>query len=956
MGRLRLFRTFFIMVALFIGALGVKYLYDKNKENVKKLLEIKESIKIHYHLGDSESNVSHDVTLPQYVDGVEIKWYSSNPNVLAIDDDQGIITTTETDKTVTLTATFQRYGKSELKSFNLIIKNERYLIQFEGFERFNSYVGQGGVVELPPEPEQDGYEFQYWSTSEDGEPYDFNGDNPGGVTLYPVFVANSNIEYKVEHYFENGNGTYSLSETVELTGKTDQLVVAELLQREGYEKCNTLNSKEEGKILADGSLVLKVYYCLVKYEVHFELGLGEGNFPKTFYKHGTVIPKPLTLPTATGRHFTHWSLEPNGTAFNFNQKLNRNVTLYAVYDKNLYDVKFYNGETLLVTQKVFYQDSASLPNIIPEKEGYDFIGWDHNLQNITGNVDIYAQFEIKVHIIYFYDNNNWPLSIVNAEHFSDVTPPAAPEVEGHDFIGWDHDLTSISSSMIVKPLYKKQTYEVNFYVDDHLVDTQEVRYNESATPPLASEFEHLITEKNNQPQFTYTFTGWNQSTQQIKGDTDVIAKFDVVTNKYQFKFFDEDGVTILKEGILEYGKLITPPAQNPQKMRDEQYTYTFEEYVGFEGNEKIVGDITFTAKYSKQLNVFVVNFYVDGTLKRSEEVRYGYDATPPVVEKPQTISQTFTFDGWDRDYTFVKTNLDVHAKFIVEPRKYTITFADDLGNAYDVKEWNYNQTPIYEGTPYKEGGPGYSYVFTGWTPQVSQVNADRTYHANFQKIIGTYKVEFYVGYDKVAETRVEYGNEAFYPYHINPRKNATDQYSYIFTGWDKPLTNITKDTKVVAEFDEIVNQYSYQIISNNQIIKYGRVDYGTAIPEVPNDPDNKFGYHFIEWRSDNQSFSFTTPIKKDTVIEAYFEINRYLIKFVNYDDQIIESISNIEHGIVPVFPGTTPTKPSDDVYNYHFSGWDSALFRLHLIRFIRLNFPKLIAFSQLNFTTMIIHC
>ena len=45
------------------------------------------------------------------------------------------------------------------------------------------------------------------------------------------------------------------------------------------------------------------------------------------------------------------------------------------------------------------------------------------------------------------------------------------------------------------------------------------------------------------------------------------------------------------------------------------------------------------------------------------------------------------------------------------------------------------------------------------------------------------------------------------------------------------------------------------------------------------------------------------------------------ITWKNYDGTILEVDNNVTYGSMPSYDGTTPTKESDDSYNYYFSGW-----------------------------------
>jgi hypothetical protein len=75
--------------------------------------------------------------------------------------------------------------------------------------------------------------------------------------------------------------------------------------------------------------------------------------------------------------------------------------LYMAFTKTLkyYDVKFYNGTTLLETQNIGYGGTAYYSGGEPERtdagspDDWEFIGWSPAPTNITGATSCYAQYE-----------------------------------------------------------------------------------------------------------------------------------------------------------------------------------------------------------------------------------------------------------------------------------------------------------------------------------------------------------------------------------------------------------------------------------------------------------------------------------------------------------------------------------------------------------------------------------
>ena len=88
------------------------------------------------------------------------------------------------------------------------------------------------------------------------------------------------------------------------------------------------------------------------------------------------------------------------------------------------------------------------------------------------------------------------------------------------------------------------------------------------------------------------------------------------------------------------------------------------------------------------------------------------------------------------------------------------------------------------------------------------------------------------------------------------------------------------------------------------------------------------GYNFVNWTkagvevSTDASYAFKAA--GDVEYVANFELKTYTVKFLNYDDEVLQS-STVNHGETPVYSGKNPERPADAKYTYTFSGWDNAI-------------------------------
>ncbi len=141
----------------------------------------------------------------------------------------------------------------------------------------------------------------------------------------------------------------------------------------------------------------------VYYTVTFDSLGGESVASIENVLHGSKISDPNVTLTKTGYIFKGWSATNGGTTpFDFaNTKIKSDLTLYAIWQPNLYTVRFYDGETeyIMLFQQVSHGNLLSKPDYLMVKDGYTFAGWALDPQGeekydfdsfVEGNLVLYA--------------------------------------------------------------------------------------------------------------------------------------------------------------------------------------------------------------------------------------------------------------------------------------------------------------------------------------------------------------------------------------------------------------------------------------------------------------------------------------------------------------------------------------------------------------------------------------
>ncbi|MDR0947677.1 MAG: InlB B-repeat-containing protein [Ruminococcus sp.] len=147
----------------------------------------------------------------------------------------------------------------------------------------------------------------------------------------------------------------------------------------------------------------------------------------------------------------------------------------------------------------------------------------------------------------------------------------------------------------------------------------------------------------------------------------------------------------------------------------------------------------------------------------------------------------YIFEGWDKDFTNITDDITITAILVpMQSVTHTVTFViDGMQYPFDVAHGGTALPPFY---PVQDsvGNP-----FTGWDKPLENITADTVITAIFTAP-QIHEVTFIIDGTAVY-VDVKHGETVIPPF--TPTPNRLGQ---AFSGWDKPLTNITEDTVVTA--------------------------------------------------------------------------------------------------------------------------------------------------------------
>ena len=334
----------------------------------------------------------------------------------------------------------------------------------------------------------------------------------------------------------------------------------------------------------------------------------------------------------------------------------------------------------------------------------------------------------------------------------------------------------------------KDEYNVTFKLDDG---------TEYKTVTFTEDLKLDVLEKEG-----HKFLGWFNSQDELvssipdlEGDLTLYAKFSA--NEYTYKFVSNDEV--IKEEKAKYGSTIYYP-ENPTKNEDDGYKY---EFAGWDKEDTILKeDIVFNALFNEIVKEYTVKFIVDGVTVKEEKLPYNSTiAFPNDPTKDSTDEYSYKFTGWDNDTTVLLKDEVFNAEF-EEVQRFTYTFIDSDGKVLKEEIADSGSEIIYPDAPTKESDEKFDYEFIGWDLDDKILTDDIIFEAMFSSKLRKYTYKFIDDNGEVLkEELVDYGTMPVAP--DNPSKDETDEYEYVFTGWDKRITEVVGDVTYEAKYETI---------------------------------------------------------------------------------------------------------------------------------------------------------
>ena len=687
----------------------------------------------------------------------------------------------------------------------------------------------GAQIVAPEAPSKTGYVFTGWNPA-------VGVMGTEDVSFNAQFSAGE-VSYKVETYVMGLDGQYGAAETKTVPATTGAAVSVEPEAREGFTVAD--NSVLSGVVVADSSLVLKVYYSRNQYKLSVD-----GVESDVYYGAALNIAAPAAREGFT---FTGWNVEvpANMPA--------SDLTLVSQWSENDADYTAYNAAVAAAKAKQGEENydkmyTAETRDALAGALAIDVAGKKYSEQSVVDAAakainDAVAALEVMTYnAIFTVDGAQY--EVVPTKVGEQIVAPKDPAKEGYVFKGWDKEVGKMGVEDITFAAQFEEASGIAYTVEVYTMDVNG-NYGAAETKTLYGTTGATVNADTTAAEgFTFDESAANVVSGTVAADGSLVLKVYFARNQYKLTV---DGA----ESEVYYGAALdiaTPAAR-------EGYTFT-----GWNVDVPATmpaSDLTLVSQWSENdADYTAYNAAVAAAQAKKTETDYDKTYT---AESRAALDAALAEKVSGKKYS-EQSVVDAAAKAIndavasLEVMTYNATFYVD-GAEYRVVPTKVGEQIIAPENPTKEG-----FVFTGWDKEVGVMGTeDVSFNAQFSAGEVSYKVETYVmdvnGAYGAADVKVVPATTgAAVSVAPEAREGFTVAADSVLSG------TVAADSSLVLKVYYSRNQYKLTVDGAESMVYYG-AELNIAEP-------TKDHYTFAGW---NVEVPATMPASDLTLVSQWTE-------------------------------------------------------------------------------------
>ena len=687
----------------------------------------------------------------------------------------------------------------------------------------------GAQIVAPEAPSKTGYVFTGWDPA-------VGVMGTEDVSFNAQFSAGE-VSYKVETYVMGLDGQYGAAETKTVPATTGAAVSVEPEAREGFTVAD--NSVLSGVVVADSSLVLKVYYSRNQYKLSVD-----GVESDVYYGAALNIAAPAAREGFT---FTGWNVEvpANMPA--------SDLTLVSQWSENDADYTAYKAAVAAAKAKQGEENydkmyTAETRDALAGALAIDVAGKKYSEQSVVDAAtkainDAVAALEVMTYnAIFTVDGAQY--EVVPTKVGEQIVAPKDPAKEGYVFKGWDKEVGKMGVEDITFAAQFEEASGIAYTVEVYTMDVNG-NYGAAETKTLYGTTDAEVTADTTAAEgFTFDESAANVVSGTVAADGSLVLKVYFARNQYKLTV---DGA----ESEVYYGAALdiaTPAAR-------EGYTF-----IGWNVDVPATmpaSDLTLVSQWSEN-DADYTAYNAAVAAAQAKQAEDGYDKTY-TAESRAALDAALAEKVSGKKYS-EQSVVDAAAKAIndavasLEVMTYNATFYVD-GTEYRVVPTKVGEQIIAPENPTKEG-----FVFTGWDKEVGVMGTeDVSFNAQFSAGEVSYKVETYVmdvnGAYGAADVKVVPATTGA-AVSVDPeaREGFTVAADSVLSG------TVAADSSLVLKVYYSRNQYKLTVDGAESMVYYG-AELNIAEP-------TKDHYTFAGW---NVEVPATMPASDLTLVSQWTE-------------------------------------------------------------------------------------
>ena len=685
----------------------------------------------------------------------------------------------------------------------------------------------GAQIVAPEAPTKEGYTFTGWNP-------EVGVMGVENVRFDAKFSAGT-VGYKVETYVMGLDGNYGDAAIEDKSATTGETVSVTPETREGFTVAD--NSVLSGTVLADGSLVLKVYYSRNQYKLSVD-----GAETDVYYGAALNVAEPAARE---GWTFAGWNMDIPATM------PAENLTLVSQWSENDADYSAYNAAVAAAQAKQGEENydkkyTAETRDALASALADDVSGKKYSEQGVVDAAtkainDAVAALELMTYTATFYVDGAVHAT-VQTKVGEQIAKPEDPTKTGYVFTGWDPEV-GVMGVENVSFNAQFSAGEVSYTVETYVMGLDgEYGAAETKNVPATTGAEVTLTPDAREG---FTVAGDSVLSGTVAADSSLTLKVYYSRNQYKLTV---DGV----ESDVYFGAALN--VAEPAAREG----YTFAGWNMDIPATMPAENLTLVSQWNENdADYSAYNAAVAAAQAKQGEENYDKKYT---AETRDALASALADDVSGKKYS-EQGVVDAATKAIndavaaLELMTYTATFYVD-GAVHATVQAKVGEQIALPEEPAKEG-----YVFTGWDPEVGVMGLeDVSFNAQFTAGAVSYKVETYE-----MDVNGAYGAATVktVPATTGEAVSVTPDAREGFTVADNSILSgtVAADSSLVLKVYYSRNQYKLTVDGAES-----DVYFGVAL-EIA-DPAPREGYTFTGW---NVEVPATMPAENLTLVSQWSE-------------------------------------------------------------------------------------